>query len=290
MSDAHRDAGIAPIATTATSLWRLRGSLHLTRWVLYTVAAVGIATTIRYAIAPPRPAPTRLPAVQRIDLAAEAFATLFARRYLTWDANRPDSYAQSLAPFLGDAVDPNAGLQLPAAGRQTVQWAEVVQARDVTPAEHVYTVAAQLSTAGLVYLSLDVARDPVRGLALARYPAFVGPPASHPATSLSSDGAAAVGDASLSRVVGRALRNYLAGSASNLAADLVAGARVALPPNPLVLQQLTQLQWRRDGTGVLATVVADDQRGVAYTLSYELDVASVGGRWEVGAIQTDPTS
>jgi Conjugative transposon protein TcpC len=290
MNDAHRDASVATVVTTTTSLRRLRGSLRLTRWVLYTVAAVGVATTIRYAIAPPRPPAPRIPSVQRIDLAAEAFATLFARRYLTWDANRPDSYAQALAPFLGDAVDPNAGLRPPAAGTQSVQWAEVLQARDVTPAEHVYTVAAQTSPAGVVYLSVDVARDPVRGLALARYPAFVGPPATHPATSLSSDSGAAVGDTSLSRVVGRALRNYLAGSASNLAADLVAGARVTLPPNPLALQELTQLQWRRDGSGVLATVVADDQRGVAYTLSYELDVASASGRWEVAAIQTDPTS
>jgi hypothetical protein len=215
---------------------------------------------------------------------------LFARRYLTWDTNRPDAYAQGLGPFLGDGVDPNAGLRAPATGAQSVEWAEVVQARDVTAAEHIYTVAAGTTLAGVVYLSVDVARDRTRGLALARYPAFVGPPASHPAASLSSDGRADVGDASLSRVIERALRNYLAGSASNLAADLVAGAHVTLPPNPLALQQLTQLQWRPDRTGVLATVIAGDQRGVAYTLSYELDVASASGRWEVAAIQTDPTS
>lgn len=290
MSAPHRDAGVATVVTTTSPLWRRRGSLHLTRWVLYTVAAVGVATTIRYAIAPPRPAAPRLPSVQRIDPAAQAFATLFARRYLTWDASRPDSYEQALAPFLGEAVDPNAGLRPPAAGSQSVRWADVVQARSVTADEHVYTVAAEATHAGVVYLSVVVARDPVRGLAIARYPAFVGAPAAHPATTLSGDSGAAVGDVSLSRVIERALRNYLAGSASNLAADLVAGAHVTLPPNPLALQQLTQLQWRRDGTGVLATVVANDQRGAAYTLSYELDVASAGGRWEVAAIQTDPTS
>ena len=290
MNDSRGDASVATVVTTTTSLWRLRGSLHLTRWVLYVVAVVGVATTIRFAIAPPRPPSAHIPNVQRIDLAAEAYATLFARRYLTWDANRPDAYAQALAPFLGGGVDPNAGLRPPAAGTQSVRWAEVVQARDVTPTEHVYTIAAESNPAGIVYLSVDVARDPGRGLVLARYPAFVGPPASHPATSLSNDRGADVSDASLSRVIERALRNYLAGSASNLAADLVAGAHVTLPPNPLSLQQLTQLQWRADGTGVLATVVAADQRGVAYTLSYELDVASASGRWEVAAIQTDPNS
>ena len=290
MNDASRDASLASVVTTTRSLWRLRASLHLTRWVLYAVATVGVATTIRFAIAPPRAPVPRIPSVQRIDLAAQAFATLFARRYLSWDANRPDAYAQGLAPFLGDGADPNAGLRAPATGAQNVRWVEVVQARDVTADEHVYTVAADASIAGVVYLSVDVARDRSGGLALARYPAFVGPPASHPAASLSSDRGADVGDASLSHVVERALRNYLAGSASNLAADLVAGARVTQPPNRLALQQLTQLEWRRDGSGVLATVVAVDQRGVAYTLSYELDVASAGGRWEVAAIQTDPTS
>ena len=290
MNDARRATSVASVVTTTTSLRRLRASLHLTRWVLYAVAALGVATTIRLAIAPPRPPTPHVPSVQRIDLAAEAFATLFVRRYLTWEANRPDAYSQGLAPFLGDGVDPNAGLRPPASGTQTVGWVEVVQARDVTAAEHVYTVAAEASLTGVVYLSVDIARDSSRGLSLARYPAFVGPPASHPAASLSNDHGTDVGDASLSRVVERALRNYLAGSASNLAADLVAGARVALPPNPLVLRQLTQLRWRPDGTGVLATVVAGDQRGVAYTLSYELDVASAGGRWEVAAIQTDPTS
>jgi hypothetical protein len=290
MTEAGRDTPVGTIVTTTHSLWRLRVSLSLTRWVVYAVAAVGVATTIRFAVAPPRAPAPHVPSVQRTDLAAEAFATLFARRYLTWDASRPDAYAEALTPFLGDGVDADAGLRLPASGTQSVDWAEVVQTRDVSSGEHVYTVAAQTGSDNLVYLSVDVARDPTRGLALARFPAFVGEPASHPATSLSLDGAADVGDAALSRVVERALRNYLAGSASNLAADLAAGARVTLPPNALTLQQLTQLQWRSDRTGVLATVVAADVRGAAYTLSYELDVVSASGRWEVAAIQTDPTS
>jgi hypothetical protein len=39
---------------------------------------------------------------------------------------------------------------------------------------------------------------------------------------------------------------------------------------------------------VRAVVQARDARGVQYTLDYELDVAVVGGRWEVGAIQMNP--
>jgi hypothetical protein len=41
---------------------------------------------------------------------------------------------------------------------------------------------------------------------------------------------------------------------------------------------------------VIAVVQARDARSVQYTLAYELDVAVVGGRWEVSAVQTDPSS
>jgi hypothetical protein len=39
---------------------------------------------------------------------------------------------------------------------------------------------------------------------------------------------------------------------------------------------------------VLATVAAQDARGVRYTLAYELDVLREQGRWEVSAVQMDP--
>jgi hypothetical protein len=41
---------------------------------------------------------------------------------------------------------------------------------------------------------------------------------------------------------------------------------------------------------VQAVVQAHDGRGARYVLSYELDVALSQGRWEVSAIQTDPTA
>jgi hypothetical protein len=278
------------VVTTPRSLRRLRVSAHATRWVLYALAAAGIAATVRFTIAPPRVAPPRMPSPPRVDLGAQGFATLFARRYLTWDASRPEAYARALAPFLGEEIDSTAGLRLPASGAQSVQWAEVVQARPIGPVERVYTVAAQTDAAGLVYLAVDVTRDGSGALRLAAYPAIVAAPASRPATSLGRAGAVDVADPSLQRVVERTLRNYLAGSSSNLAADLTTDARVMSPAAPLALQSVTQQRWRPDHTGVIATVVAADQRGASYTLSYELDVVAVGGRWEVAAIQTDPTN
>ena len=88
----------------------------------------------------------------------------------------------------------------------------------------------------------------------------------------------------------RALRNYLAGSSSELAADLTASARVSAPPLTLALDAVQQLKWLPGGGSVFAVVAASDRRGVRYTLTYELDVVAVAGRWEVAAIQTDPYS
>lgn len=290
MSELGGDAPRARVIVTPRSLRSLRVSMQLTRWIVYAVALAGIAATVRFAVAPPQPRPARSEPAARADAAAQGYATLFARRYLTWDASRPDAYAAGLSSFLGDAVDATAGQRLPTSGSQSVEWAQVVQSRPIAARASAYTVAAQTDTGGLVYLSIEVARDASGALTLAGYPAFVGAPASDPARTLTRDNAGDVSEPALIGVVTRTLRNYLAGSGSNLAADLTAGARVTLPATRLVLRQLTALQWRPDRSGVIATVVADDARGAGYTLAYEIDVQAAAGRWEVAAIQTDPTS
>jgi hypothetical protein len=76
----------------------------------------------------------------------------------------------------------------------------------------------------------------------------------------------------------------------NLAADLTADAVVAVPGLAMTLRRMTVLSWSHDRRSVLATVEAVDADGVVYTLRYELDVRRVDERWEIAAIQTDPTS
>jgi hypothetical protein len=168
-----------------------------------------------------------------------------------------------------------------------VQWVEVVQERRLAPGERVYTVAAQTDTAGLLYLTVGVVRSADGGLALAGYPAFVGAPASGPARA--SVRLHDVSDPELATVVERALRNYLAASPNELAADLMPGARVSLPQPALILESVQQLSWT-DRRSVAALVQAQDARGVQYTLDYELDVTLAEGRWEVSAVQMDPNS
>jgi hypothetical protein len=278
-----------PTVTIASrALWRIRLARELPRYMLCAMSVAGMAASARFAIAPPTPglpaAAAREPAPP--DRAAEAYAALFARRYLTWNATEPQVSAGALEPFLGPGIESDAGLELPASGEQRVEWAEVVQARPSAPGEHVYTVAAQTDTAGLLYLTVPVARTAAGGLALAGYPAFVGAPAAGPAQSPGH--LREVADPALAIIVQRALRNYLAASAGELAADLAGGARVSLPAQPLSLESMQRLDWAPEGSSVLATVQAQDGRGVRYTLAYELDVVRAQGRWEVSAVQTDP--
>lgn len=287
----------ATVTVTTRPLWRIRLTRGLPRHLLYALVVVGLLASARFAIDPPHIA---LPAAllrrsDRQDLAAEGFAMLFARSYLTWEAQNPEARERALAPFVGSGMDADAGLQPPAGtGRsqveQRVLWTQVVQEREPQSGEHVYTVAAQTDTAGLLYLTVSVLHPAGGGLALGGYPAFVGPPASGPA-QLNADGRLReVSDPELSTVVERALRNYLAGSSSELAADLTSGARVSLPPIELALQSLQSLQWAPAGSSVLALVQAQDQRGVQYTLAYELDVVRAQGRWEISAIQMNPNT
>jgi hypothetical protein len=281
----------ATVTIARRPLWRIRLGRELPRYVIYALALTGALASARFALDPPRAAlPASLPRRPvGEDLAAEGFATLFARAYLTWEAGHPEAHERALAPFVGSGIDAGAGLQPPASGEQRVQWTQVVQEREPQAGDHIYTIAAQTDTAGLLYLTVSVLHRPGEPLALAGYPAFVGPPGAGPAQTAADGRLREVSESALSTVVERALRNYLAGSPSELAADLAPGARVSLPGIQIALQSLQSLQWAPGaGRAVIALVQAQDQRGASYTLAYELDVARVQGRWEVSAIQMDP--
>jgi Conjugative transposon protein TcpC len=262
--------------------------------MLGALSLAGLAASARFAIAPPVPATpaAALRSPPSTDRAAEGYAALFARRYLSWNAAEPQASERALEPFLGPGLEADAGIQLPQSGEQRVEWDEVVQARESAPGEHVYTVAAQTDTDGLVYLTVGVERTVTGSLALSGYPAFVGAPSSEPAQSPAH--LREVADSALGTVVQRALRNYLAVSPNELAADLTSGARVSLPDSPLSLESVQRLDWTEPVAGatgsVLALVEAQDGRGVQYTLAYELEVTRAQGRWEIAAVQMDPTT
>jgi Conjugative transposon protein TcpC len=279
----------ASVTVTTRPLWQLKLVREMPRYLLYAMAIWGVLASARYAIVPPRPVIAPAPHVQPSDRAAEGFASLFARRYLSWNAGDPQAYQQGLAPFLGNGIDASAGTQLPNKGTQQVLWSEVVQQRELRAGEHIYTIAAQTDSAGLLYLTVGVMRNPQGELALTGYPAFVGAPASVAATDLVSH-FHDVANSELATVVQRALRNYLSLSSSDLAADLTTDAQVSLPGLALQLQSVQQLKWLPEGSSVFAVVQASDERGTQYTLDYELDVSQRNGRWEISAIQMNPNS
>jgi hypothetical protein len=278
----------AAVSIRTRPLWRIRLTRELPRYLLCALSVAGLAASVRFAIAPPRAATVRVASSNSpsTDPGAAGYAVLFARRYLTWNAAEPETGRRALEAFAQPGMEPEAGLRLPSSGRQQVEWAEVVQEREPVPGEHVYTVAAQTSTAGLVYLTVGVAREPGGFLALAGYPAFVGAPAIGQAQA--QEHLREVQEPALQTVVERALRNYLAGSESELQADLASGARVSLPHIGLSLQSLQRLDWARGTGAVLAIAQAQGGRGEQYTLAYELDVTRTQGRWEVAAVQMDP--
>jgi Conjugative transposon protein TcpC len=282
--------GAPAVSIRTLPLWRIRLAREVLRYLLCALSVAGLAASARFAIAPPRPVAIReAPRASSLpDPGAASYAALFARRYLTWNAAEPEASRRALEAFAQPGMEPEAGLRPPPSGEQRVEWAEVVQEREPVPGEHVYTVAAQTTTAGLVYLTVGVAREPDGSLALADYPAFVGAP------SIGRTQAEAhlreVQEPPLQTVVERALRNYLAGSESELEADLASGARVSLPHVGLTLQSLQRLAWTTGAGAVLAVIQAEDGRGEQYTLAYELDVVRAQGRWEVAAVQMDPNT
>ena len=97
-------------------LWRIRLAREAPRYLLLALSLAGLAASARFAIAPPRPrGPGRGADRSRApDRAAEGYAALFARRYLTWNAAEPQASARALAPFVGPGMEPDAGLRAPA--------------------------------------------------------------------------------------------------------------------------------------------------------------------------------
>lgn len=276
------------VSVRTTPLWRLRLAREYPRYVLCAVSLAGLVASARFAIAPPQPkAAAARPVPTREDLAAEGFAQLFVRSYLSWEANDPEARDRALAPFVGQGMEQDAGLLPPPSGEQQVQWTEVVQERSATSSERVYTVAAQTNTVGLQYVAVSVSRAPGGALEIASYPAFVGPPATAPAVLPTIE--REVHEPDLQRVVERALRNYMGASGAELAADLTDGAEISLPTRAMLLDSIDHLTWSPEGGGAIdVSAQAQDGEGARYTLDYTLDVVRAGGRWEISAIEMDP--
>jgi len=264
-------------------LWTLRFSLGATRWVLYAVAFCGIAATARNAIAPPLQRLVVVASAPASDPSAQWFALRFVRAYLGWTADL-SGHERGLAPFLGPAVDPDAGLAPAAGSAEQVRWLAIAGERNGAGGEQDYTVAADTGSGSVRYVEVAVARGTDGSEVLARYPAFVGGPTPGRASGLDGVALPAVADPAVVAMLDRALRNYLGSSEQNLAADLAPGALVDPIAPGLSLRDVQRLAVEPSGT-VLATVIAGDAGGDAFTLAYEISVRELAGRWEITRIE-----
>ncbi len=264
-------------------LWMLRASPACARWLLYGAAVVGIAATVRNAVSPPRGRVTVIVAPQRSDADGEWFALRFTQAYLSWS---PDltGHERALAPFIEPIADADGGLQPSPHGREQIRSVAIAGEHDGAAGERDYTVAA-VTTAGVTrYLEVAVAAGHGGQVTLARYPALVDAPAALRAGALDGAGLPNLDAPALVATLDRALRNYLAASSENLAADLAPGALVAPVAPGLSLRRVQRLAVA-SADEVLATIVAADATGNTYTLGYRVWVEQSGGRWEITRIE-----
>src|SRR3954447_1328425 len=105
-------------------MWRIRLVRELPRYLALGLAGFGVLASARFAIAPPHPSAGAPPAQSSLpaDPAAQAYAALFARRYLTWEAAEPLRDERELEPFVGSRLDLAAGFVPPHRGAQHVDW------------------------------------------------------------------------------------------------------------------------------------------------------------------------
>jgi hypothetical protein len=264
-------------------LWTLRVLLSATRWVLYAVALCGVLATARYAIAPP-PQQLLVAGSPRVsDAGAQWFALRFVRAYLTWSGDL-SGHQRALSPFLASADDPDGGLTPAAGSAEQVLSLTIAGERDRAGGEQDYVVAADTGAGVVRYVAVAVARGPDGGQVLVHYPALVAGPTPDRANALDGASLPVVTNAAVVAVLDRALRNYLGSSDQNLAADLAPGALVDPVAAGLSLRGVQRLAVERSGA-VLATVVASDRSGSAFTLAYEISVTELGGRWEITRLE-----
>jgi hypothetical protein len=271
------------------SLRRLELHSSLPRYVLYAVALVAIAHSLSDIARTPRAAgvPSTGPG---LDAGAAAYATSFARAYLTYDSADPNGQQAALAPFLGTSPQGSiAGFTVPGSGTDSVSLSQVVASQPAAGAGVLYTVQADTSRWGTVYLAVTVTRSGGGALELVGEPALVGAPPSASAIADPSQSNQPVTDAGLAAVVSRALSDYLRGDGNDLQADLATGVPTPNLPLPLIGVQVTRIAWQLPGQVVGADVQASDQAGGTYSLHYQLAVIHQR-RWYVTAIESTTTA
>lgn len=253
------------------------------RIALLCAAGVLAVAGLRGAVAPPKPTTASAVAPRPAPAAAAPFAEAFVREYLSWEQDDIGGREQRLSAYLADGLDPDAGLAPTPGRRSRVSWTVAGVPRAAGGAVWSVDVLAGLQDGTRTTMSIPVhARG--NAMAVVDYPALValGTRATDaPARSWNTP----VEDAGLERVVQRALRNYLAGRAGDLQADLAPGSRVITPERTSRLITVEELAWKTPGREVAALVVVELPDRSRMRLRLHLSVRR-DGRWFVAGLNT----
>lgn len=243
---------------------------------------------LRSAIVPPVAVTPPATAVRQAPAAVVPFAEAFVRDLLTWEASDPGERERRLAAYLADGLDPDGGVA-PVPGRsQRPEWT-VASGPRAAEAGSGWRVAVLAGLPGgrRMTLVVTVAAGAGGSLVVSDYPSL---------SALAARGTAraagwneSVEDAELERVVERALRNYLAGRAGDLQADLAPGAHVTTPETTARLTHVEELAWQQPKRRAAVLAAAELPDGTRLRLRFHLSLER-DGRWFVAAINpTNPT-
>jgi hypothetical protein len=276
----------ARVETVRRSARLERAKASAPRVLLAAALTITSAIGVRGLIAPGGE-PEALPARGAPDHALEDFAQGFARAYLSYDPHRSAVRDRALGAYVPDDLDSGAGLAPGGTEDREVAWTRVAQNQEALAGGRIVVVAAGFKdqTDDPLYLAVPVRRLAGGELALSGYPALVGAPTR---TSAPLPARESVEDPEILALAERVVRNYLAGERADLAADLAPGAAVAIPAQSLSVVSLDEVVWASgpESGAVLATVIARDETGSEWTLTYELGLERRRGRVLTSFIET----
>lgn len=268
-------------------------SLRKQRWIARLPRLALVATAVVLSAAGARsiaegdeqlPAPTR--PVARVDIGAAGFAEVFARVYLSWDAERPEDRPRAIASMSAEALDAGVELRPPNDRSRSVTVASAIN--EERRGDRVIVTVAATVESRILHLAVPVARNPKGLLFVPAPPAIVGPPVALRGERVPEE--ELVEDPDLVEVATRAVRNYVSRERTNLIADLADDAVIALPDHPLQVERVESVTWCQRQRRVAVVLDARDREGAAMTLRYELEVVRNADRWLVRSIGTNPSA
>lgn len=261
-------------------------------WALVLVLLLNGVASLRRPV-DPAPAPAPAPAAERFPVkAAEAFAVRFAHDYLTWDAAAPTVHADTLAPYVPEAVDQHVGWA--GNGQQIAVLVLPTRTDVVSDQTALVTVAAQvtgLNAPRWVHLQVPVYTDGQDRFLVTDAPALVPPPgeaAPPPEPILATD--AAVAD-QLREPLTAFFKAYAGSNPKELSYLLAPGAQVGTLHSTAKFEDLQlTVPDGEDRRDVVAKVRwGDPVTGSTFTQTYQVTVGQrEDGRWYIEKLGANP--